>query len=257
MKFVVRNTPDMIGEAAAKQTAELVLEAIANKGKARVMLSTGQSQFEFFKAFVNMDLPWEKIEFFHLDEYVALPISHKASFRKYLKERFVDKIGPTTFHYINGEGDCEAMIAELTAMLEEGEIDVGLIGIGENAHIAFNDPPADFDTEACYHVVDLAPRCRQQQVNEGWFPTVEDVPAQAISATVKCIYRCKNILSVAPHAAKAQAIYSTLSAKEKNPMVPATALMDHPAWTIYADDESAALWLKAQQEDKAVCPWME
>lgn len=257
MKLVIRQTPDRIGELAAQQTAKLVLDAITRKGKARVMLSTGQSQFEFFKAFVQMDLPWDKIEFFHLDEYVALPLAHKASFRKYLKERFVDKIVSTTFHYIDGEGDCEAVIAELTKLLNEGEIDVGLIGIGENAHIAFNDPPADFEKEAYYHVVDLALRCRQQQVNEGWFPSVEDVPAQAISATVKCIYRCKNIISVVPHAAKAQAIYSTLTRGEKDPMVPATALLDHPAWTIYADDESAALWVRAQEEEQAVCAYLE
>lgn len=257
MKLIVRQSSDLIGELAAKQTADLILDAIAKKGKARVMLSTGQSQFEFFKAFVQLDLPWDKIEFFHLDEYVALPLAHKASFRKYLKERFVDKIGSTTFHYINGEGDCEAMIAKLTKMLNEGEIDVGLIGIGENAHIAFNDPPADFETEACYHVVDLAPRCRQQQVNEGWFPTVEDVPSQAISATVKCIYRCRNIISVVPHAAKAQAIYSTLVRGEKDPLVPATALLDHPAWTIYADDESTALWVKAKKEEQATCLYLE
>ena len=245
MKFIIQKTPEEIGRSAAQKAGELILDAIAKRGTARVMLSTGQSQFQFFEALIAMDLPWDKIEFFHLDEYVGLPVTHIASFRKYLKERFVDKIGPTTFHYVNGEADTDTTIAELSVLLDKAPIDVGLIGIGENAHIAFNDPPADFEAQANYHVVKLADRCRQQQVNEGWFPSVDAVPEYAISATVSCIYRCRNILSVVPHAAKAQAIVSTLSATEKDVNVPATALMDHPAWTIYADAASASRWVES------------
>lgn len=256
MKFVMEKTAEQIGQAAAKTAEELLRQAIEERGHARVMLSTGQSQFEFFEAFTKMDLPWDKIEFFHLDEYVKLPITHKASFRKYLKERFVDKIGPTTFHYITGETDTEAVIAELSEELAKEPIDVALIGIGENAHIAFNDPPADFEKEALYHVVDLNQTCRQQQVNEGWFASVEDVPPQAISATVKCIYQCKHILSVVPHKAKASAIYLTLSSTKKDPMVPASALMDHPSWTIYADADSAEKWQEASKNGK-VCTFLD
>lgn len=256
MKFVMEKTAEQIGQVAAEKAAELLREAIAQRGHARVMLSTGQSQFEFFEAFTKMNLPWDKIEFFHLDEYVKLPITHKASFRKYLKERFVDEIGTTTFHYINGETDTEEVIAELSKELAKEPIDVALIGIGENAHIAFNDPPADFEKEALYHVVDLNQTCRQQQVNEGWFAEVADVPPQAISATVKCIYQSKNILSVVPHAAKASAIYLTLSSTKKDPMVPASALMDHPSWIIYADADSAAKWNEVCEDGK-VCTFME
>ena len=177
---------------------------------------------------------------FHLDEYVDLPETHIASFRKYLQERFVDKVHPGKVNFVDGTPEC---IAQLTKELNKGPIHVGLIGIGQNAHIAFNDPPADFDTEAAYKVVTLDERCRKQQVGEGWFATIDDVPKQAISMCVKQIMSSRCIVTVVPHAVKAEAVKNTL-AQDINNMVPATIMKSHPHWDLYLDADSAAGFLK-------------
>ena len=161
---------------AASAIADLLNKAISEQGYARIILSTGASQFETLDALIQLDVDWTKVEMFHLDEYVALPESHIASFRKYLKERFVSKVPLKAAHFVNGEGNVEENIAALTAELRKAPVDVGVIGIGENGHIAFNDPPADFDTDEAYKVVTLDERCRKQQVGEGWFAGVDDVP---------------------------------------------------------------------------------
>jgi len=235
----VSSTAKENGYKAALKTAEILNKAIAEKGHARVVLSTGASQFEMFDALVKLPVDWSKVEMFHLDEYVALPETHIASFRKYLKERFVNVVHPKAAHFVNGEGDVKKNIAELTAELRKDEIDLGLIGIGENGHIAFNDPPADFDADEAYRVVDLDHKCRMQQVGEGWFATENDVPKQAISMLPKQIMACKAIITVAPHAVKAQAIYDTVTKPVTN-MIPGTLLKTHPEWYLYIDDESAA-----------------
>jgi len=174
---------------------------------------------------------------FHLDEYVDLPETHGASFRKYLKERFVSKVkNLKAAHFVDGtvEG-----IKSLTEEIRKSPIDIGLIGIGENTHIAFNDPPADFDTTESYIVVNLDEKCRKQQLGEGWFPTLDDVPKQAVSMTVYQIMQCKKIVSCVPYAVKAEAIEKTLTTKETTPMVPATKLKEHPDFILYADMDSA------------------
>lgn len=176
---------------------------------------------------------------FHLDEYVALPESHIASFRKYLKERFVSKVPLKAAHFVNGEGNVEENIAALTAELRKAPVDVGVIGIGENGHIAFNDPPADFDTDEAYKVVTLDERCRKQQVGEGWFAGVDDVPKQAITMCVKQIMACKHIVTAAPHSVKAEAIYNTITFPV-TPKIPATILKTHPDWKLFIDDASAS-----------------
>ena len=163
----VSPTPESLGANAAAEIARLLCEAVEKNGSARVILSTGASQFATIDALVKLDVPWEKVEMFHLDEYVALPESHIASFRKYLKERFVSKVPVKAAHFVNGEGDVAANIEALTRELRSAPVDVGVIGIGENGHIAFNDPPADFDTDLAYKVVDLDERCKKQQVGEG------------------------------------------------------------------------------------------
>ena len=168
------------GRKAAVKAAELINAAIREKGHARIILSTGASQFEMFENLVKQDVDWSKVEMFHLDEYVGLPETHIASFRKYLKERFVNIVHPGAAHFV-GEGDVKKNIEELTRELRKDVVDVGLIGIGENGHIAFNDPPADFDATEAYRVVNLDHKCRMQQVGEGWFATEDDVPKQAIS----------------------------------------------------------------------------
>lgn len=236
----VSSTPEELGEKAAAKIAELLRDAIVKKGHARMILSTGQSQFETLAALVNEDVDWSKVEMFHLDEYVALPESHGASFRKYLKERFVSKVNLKAAYFVNGEGDVERNIEELTKELRKDEVDVGVIGIGENGHIAFNDPPADFDTDKAYKVVNLDERCRMQQVGEGWFKTFDDVPKQAITMCPKQIMACRHIVTAVPHRVKAEAIYNTIT-KPVTSDVPATLMKTHPDWNLFIDSDSASL----------------
>ena len=227
------------GYKAALKAAEVINAAIEKKGHARIVLSTGSSQFEMFDALVSLPVDWSKVEMFHLDEYVGLSETHPASFRKYLKERFVNIVHPKAAYFVNGEGDIEKNIAELTKELCRDEIDLGMIGIGENGHIAFNDPPADFDAVEAYRVVNLDHKCRMQQVGEGWFATEDDVPKQAISMLPRQIMACKTIITVVPHSVKAEAIYLTITKPVTN-MVPATLLKTHPDWHLYIDDDAAA-----------------
>lgn len=227
------------GKRAAELIANLINEAIKERGKARIVVSTGSSQFEMFEALIKLDVDWSKVEMFHLDEYVNLPESHIASFRKYLKERFVSKVNLKAAYFVSGEGNIEENISYLTKELRKDIIDVGIIGIGENGHIAFNDPPADFETDEAYKVVTLDQKCRAQQVGEGWFKSIEEVPSQAISMTPKEIMKAKHIVTVAPHSVKADAIYKTITTPI-SPMVPATLLKTHPDWHLFIDDASAS-----------------
>lgn len=240
MKISVSKDSQALGAAAAKYVAEKINKAIAEKGSARIILSTGASQFDTLSALVKENVDWSKVTMFHLDEYVALPESHVASFRKYLKERFISKINLGAAYLVNGEGDTQATIAELTKELRKAPVDVGLIGIGENGHIAFNDPPADFDTKEAYLVVNLDERCKKQQVGEGWFATVDDVPKQAISMSVYQIMQCKSIVSCVPHKVKAEAVMKTLANDTTN-MIPATIMKTHPDFTLFLDENSASM----------------
>ena len=243
MNIHVYKTTQEMGEEAAELIAAKLNEAIAEKGEARLLLSTGASQFEMMEALTKMPVDFTKVTMFHLDEYVGLPITHIASFRKYLTERFVNRVPLKEAVFVNGEGDVAANIDYISHRVKEAPIDVGVIGIGENGHIAFNDPPADFDTEAAYKVVTLDERCRKQQVGEGWFATIDDVPKQAISMCVKQIMSSRCIVTVVPHAVKAEAIKNTL-AQDINNMVPATIMKSHPHWDLYLDADSAAGFLK-------------
>ena len=226
-----------LGESAAKFTAQLINKAIREKGEARIVLSTGASQFDTLANLIKQDVDWSKVEMFHLDEYVNLPESHPASFRKYLKEKFTGKVNLKAAYFVDGT---EENIAYLSEEINKKPVDVGLIGIGENAHIAFNDPPADFETEKPYIVVNLNDTCKKQQVGEGWFATVDDVPKQAVSMSVKQIMKCENIVSCVPYAVKAKAVYDTLNNNLTNE-IPATMLKTHKAFTLYIDSESAEL----------------
>ena len=243
MKIIIEKTDVKMGELAAKQVICRLTKAIEQQGKARLLLSTGASQFQMFDALVKIPFDWSRVEMFHLDEYVGLPITHIASFRKYLTERFVNIVHPGSVNFVNGEGDIKANIADLSAKISESPIDVGLIGIGENGHIAFNDPPADFETEEPYIVVNLNDRCKMQQVGEGWFATPADVPPQAISMSVRQIMKCRTIITVAPHAVKAEALRNTLI-QDVNNIVPATIMKTHPDFTLYTDAEGAAGFCK-------------
>lgn len=242
MEIRICKNPEELGKSAAKETAAILRDCIARKGSARIALSTGASQFDTIKALVKEDVDWSCVEMFHLDEYVDLPITHKASFRKYLTERFCDHV-PTlkAAHFVDGtvEG-----IKALTEEIRKAPIDIGLIGIGENTHIAFNDPPADFDTDESYIVVNLDEACRRQQMGEGWFATFDDVPKQAVSMTVSQIMKCERIISCVPYAVKANAVEKTLHTTETTPYVPATKLKEHKNFILYLDMDSAAKILK-------------
>lgn len=241
MYFNVLPTKEALGSAAAKVIAEKLNAAIARRGYARMVLSTGASQFDTLKALVKENVDWSRVTCFHLDEYVALPETHVASFRKYLKERFVAYVpNLKEFVFVNGEGDVQENIALLTRRLREDTIDVGVIGVGENAHIAFNDPPADFNTREAYLIVNLDDRCKQQQVGEGWFPTVADVPKQAVSMSPYQIMQCDTIVSPVPYAVKAEAVRKVLLSDQVDNMVPASLLKTHRDFYLFADADSAA-----------------
>lgn len=240
MKVIVSENAAQMGVAAAKHAAGIINEAIDRQGSARIVLSTGASQLEFIERFIKENIDWSKVEMFHLDEYVGLPESHPASFRKYLKERFAAHVQLGAAYYVDGEGNIVQHIEELSAQLQAKPVDLALIGIGENAHIAFNDPPADFDTEAAYIVVDLDDACKNQQVGEGWFATIDDVPKQAITMSVKQIMKSKEIISFVPYKVKAKAVQQTIEQELTN-AVPSTMLKTHSNWTLYLDQDSASL----------------
>lgn len=240
MKLTICEDARTLGQKSAALAAELLNTAIENQGYARLVLSTGASQFETLEALVNEEVDWSKVEVFHLDEYVGLSETHPASFRKYIKERFEAYAPVKKIHFVDGSGDIKRNIAELTAEIRKSPIDLALIGIGENAHVAFNDPPADFENQNAYIVVNLDERCRMQQTGEGWFARLEDVPKQAISMTVSEIMKSKVVISSVPHAVKAQAIKATIE-HELTPDIPATILKQHVQWFLFVDNNSASL----------------
>lgn len=244
MEIRICKNSEELGVSAAKHVAQVLKDCIKENGRARIVLSTGASQFDTLKALVKEPgIAWDRVEMFHLDEYVDLPETHGASFRKYLKERFVNLVAPlAAVHFVDGTKEG---IAKLTEEIRKAPIDIGLIGIGENGHIAFNDPPADFDTKEAYIIVNLNDRCKQQQMGEGWFKTMDDVPKQAVSMTCWQIMQCKRIVSCVPYKVKAEAVENTLKAKETTNMVPATLLKTHPDFILYLDQDSASGILNA------------
>ncbi len=240
MKLIIANDVEDLAKRSAKHAADLLNAAIAERGFARLLLSTGASQLKFFDEFVKQDVAWHKVEMFHLDEYMGISPDHPASFNNYLTKKFVEKVVPGKIHLIYGYNDPFKTIEELTAAINESPIDLGMIGIGENAHIAFNDPPADFEDPRAYKMVTLAQRCLEQQVHEGWFRSVEETYKQAISMTCPQIMKCRHIISVVPYKVKAEAIYNTLNSELDN-TVPATLLKQHADATLYCDPDSASL----------------
>jgi len=243
MKIHVCRNKKELGKQAAHDGAELLRQALGQHGQANIILATGASQFEMLSNLVKAeDIDWSQVTCFHLDEYVGMPISHGASFRRYLKERFVEKLPtpPAAFHYINAEDDCQAECERLGALIREHPIHVAFIGIGENGHLAFNDPPADFETEEPYLVVDLDEACRLQQLGEGWFPTIHDVPKQAISMSIRQITKSEHIVCSVPDQRKARAVHEAVDGPV-TPDVPASILQQHEHATLYLDEASASL----------------
>jgi glucosamine-6-phosphate deaminase len=230
-----------LGAAAAAQAAESLRDTLGKRGNARIIAATGASQFEFLEELTSLpDISWESVEMFHLDEYVGLPATHPASFQKYLKERLIQKTGLAKYHLLEGDHDPHRVIEAVGRELNSAPIDLAFVGIGENGHLAFNDPPADFDSDAPYLVVDLDQQCRQQQVDEGWFSALAEVPRQAISMSIRQILKAKEIIAVVGGKRKAQAVQACLDGPV-SPMAPASILQTHANATIYLDRASAAL----------------
>ena len=241
LNVIISENAHALGQLAGRKAAECINYAIALRGQANVVLATGASQFETIKTLVGQDIDWSRVVMFHLDEYIGLPASSPASFRKYLKERFIDKVVDLkAVHLIDGENDAIEECRRLSAIIREHPIDLALVGIGENAHLAFNDPPADFETGDPFIVVDLDEECRRQQLNEGWFASLDDVPQQAISMSVKQICDAKQIICSVPDSRKAQAVKNCLENPVTNE-VPASILQLHPECAYYLDRASAAL----------------
>ena len=238
MNINISKNSKQLGKRAARFTAKKINEVIKKNGKARLLLSTGSSQFDTIEALIRENIDWSKVEMFHLDEYVDLPETHIASFRKYLKERFLAHINIGKAHLVNGEADIEEELERLTVEIRKAPIDVALIGIGENGHIAFNDPKADFETKKAYFKVELEEKCKMQQVREGWFEGIEDVPTHAISMTVYQIMQAKLIVSCVPNSVKAEAIKNTFKHK-LDPMYPSTMLKYHENLNLYLDENSS------------------
>ncbi len=242
MKIKIFEDAQELGKAASSDAAQLIREAIRKNGAANIILATGTSQFETLNQLISeKDIEWSKVVMFHLDEYIGLPVTHPASFRKYLRERFLSKVPELKAAYlINGETNAEAECERLNNLISKHPVDVALVGIGENGHLAFNDPPADFETGQPYIIVELDEACRNQQFGEGWFTSIEEVPSRAISMSVKQILKSKNIICSVPDKRKAIAVKNSIEQPVSN-LFPASILQLHENCTCYLDKDSSAL----------------
>lgn len=243
VKTLIGKTKKESGAAAAALGAKLIREAIRKRGKANIIVATGASQFEMLDALVREPgIDWTRVTAFHLDEYVGIPIAHPASFRKYLWERFVSRLPLplAAFHYLDGEGDARKECKRVGDIIKKHPVDVCFCGIGENGHLAFNDPPADFKASAPYLVVGLDEACRRQQLGEGWFKTLKQVPRRAISMSIRQIMKSKAVVCTVPDKRKAQAVKDCL-AGSISPMHPASILQRHNAVWCFLDKGSASL----------------
>ena len=231
-----------LGQAAAEQATAAIRRAITERGQARIIAATAASQLEFLDALTKTpEIDWSKVEAFHLDEYIGLPVTHPGSFRKMLLEQLVRKTGITHYHLLDGDAaDPSEVVRRVGKQLASMPIDIAFLGIGENGHIAFNDPPADFETEEPYIIVNLDEACRQQQVGEAWFADISQVPQRAISMSARQILKAREILAVVPGPRKAEAVKLCLEGTI-SPMAPASILRTHPNATVYLDQASASL----------------
>jgi len=238
---IVCKDKEELGRKAARRGADFIRQAVAEKGKATIILATGASQFEMLANLVKEDVDWAKVTAFHLDEYIGLPETHPASFRNYLKERFASKVPIGQFYFVNGEAeDPQAECRRLGELITRHPVDVAFVGIGENGHLAFNDPPADFNTEEPYLVVELDEACRRQQLGEGWFASLEEVPSRAISMSIRQILKSKAIICAVPDLRKAEAVKKAVEGPV-TPELPSSILQTHPQTFLYLEPESASL----------------
>lgn len=230
-----------LGRRACARVVEIIREAINERGEANIVVATGASQFGVLSQLTTADLPWNDISGFHLDEYIGIPLTHPASFRLYLWQRFVSKLPVPlkAFYYLNVEGDPAAEARRLGSLLAGRVIDLAMVGIGENGHMAFNDPPADFETEEPYIVVQLDDACRRQQLGEGWFRTLTDVPTSAVSMSIRQILKSRAIVACVPDARKARAVRESVF-NPVSPQYPSTCLQQHKRVWLFVDEASAA-----------------
>jgi glucosamine-6-phosphate deaminase len=230
-----------MSRAAARHARQTLRETIAARGAVRIIAATGNSQLDFLAALTGAsDIDWQRVEMFHLDEYVGLPADHPASFRKYLLDRLIRKTGMRRYHLLDGDGDAARAAERVGRELAASPVDVAFVGIGENGHLAFNDPPADFITDAPYIIVRLDAACRRQQVTEGWFRSIDEVPAEAISMSIRQILLSREILCIVPDARKAPAVKACLEGGI-SPRAPASILVTHGNATVYLERGSASL----------------
>lgn len=249
--MILRRFSDKVslGKAAAAQAADTIQRAIKEKGQARIVTATGAAQFEFLEALTSTPgLDWSKVEAFHLDEYIGLPPGHPASFKKFLIDNLSSKVGLSNFHYLDGGEDPEATVREIGKKLVAAPIDIVFLGIGENGHIAFNDPPADFETEEPYLIVNLDEACRRQQVGEAWFTDISQVPTRAISMSARQILKARELLAVVPDLRKARAVKACIEG-DISPNAPASIVRRHSNVTVYLDDKSASMLSPALQAE--------
>lgn len=241
MKVIIHNTHREMARAAATFGAELIRRAVARRGRAAFILSTGMSQAVFLEELTAVpNVPWDKTTMFHLDDYLGLPVDHPASFDRYLRERFISKVHPGEFHLVDGNAaDPEAECARYAAQMNHDTVDVCFAGIGETGHLALNDPPADFDEPRDFRVIDVDRRSREQLAGEGWFNSWRECPARAITISIGRIMRCGTIVSVVGESRKARAVARTI-ADPVGPDLPATILRRHPSSTLFLDADSAA-----------------
>jgi glucosamine-6-phosphate deaminase len=230
-----------LGRAAAGQAAAALARAATERGRARILAATGASQFEFLEALTaRNDVDWGRVEMFHLDEYLGLAPDHPASFRRYLLERLITPAGIERYHLLEGDKDPDAACRRAGVAIREAPIDCAFVGIGENGHLAFNDPPADFETREPYIIVSLDDACRRQQVGEGWFPTFDDVPERAMTISIRQLLESREIICVVPDLRKAEAVRKCLTGPVRAD-VPASILQTHDNTTVYLDTASASL----------------
>jgi glucosamine-6-phosphate deaminase len=240
MEIMIKENRNQVGKAAAERASSIIQQTVKENGIANVIFATGASQFEFLEQLTSMDLPWKQVRMFHLDEYIGLPFTHPASFRKYLKERLLDKTEIEEFHLINGEAPVEDELTRINDLLTVFPPDIACVGIGENGHLAFNDPPADFETNDPFIVVELDERCKRQQLREGWFSSLEEVPNRAISMSIRQIMKATHIICTVPGKEKAEAVHNCMDGPV-TPDYPASILQNHHHCTLILDNDSASL----------------
>jgi glucosamine-6-phosphate deaminase len=242
MEMFILPTKEAMAQASAAKAAESLKAAIARKGHATFIAATGASQFEFLAALTTIpDIDWSRTTMFHLDEYIGLPEGHPASFHRYLYDRLIDRVHPGTVHLIQGNtGDPQAECDRLNRLIAQDEIDVTFVGIGENGHLAFNDPPADFAATDPYIIVSLDEACRRQQLGEGWFNSFDEIPSQAISISIQQIMKSRTIICTVAESRKAQAVHDCFTG-EVTPDHPSSILSQHEHAYIFLDADAASL----------------